>query len=70
MLAKCKRCNKMHWNLYFCNYCARVICIKCLKASKHINDKAIYKINICKDCWTKAELRKKYKRNEYIHSIE
>ncbi len=69
MLVKCERCSKKTPKIELCNYCNRHVCLRCVKASKRTKRRDVFRIIICKDCWTNTETRKKYKRSEPIYYI-
>lgn len=57
----CQRCNKTAHELEKCGYCGveKWICTRCIKSS-HTGREKHRKI-ICKDCWSSAKKRNKYK---------
>jgi len=59
---KCQRCGKEAHSLEPCDYCNRVVCRACIKSTRTVA-KTIRRV-ICKDCWTKLPLRKKFKSEQ------
>lgn len=59
MLQTCERCKRQIPKAEKCNYCARLLCESCTKSSKRASKTR--KLFICKDCWCRMELRKKFK---------
>lgn len=66
MLVKCQRTGEKTAKPSQCNYCGRFIALKSVKSSKRVSRKDILTITICKDCWGKMEIRKKYRNNEVV----
>ena len=57
---KCDRCGADSQYLEYCDFCKRKCCMKCVKSSKRASK--IRRAVICKDCWGKSDLRRKYKQ--------
>ena len=55
----CIRCGKQTAKVMNCSYCNKQLCYACIKSSKRI--KKIKRYNICKDCWGKMPVRRKFK---------
>jgi len=55
----CERCSKEIHKREKCDYCNRTICNSCVKSSRRVSK--IHRTVICKDCWGKIPMRKKYK---------
>ncbi len=55
----CERCSD---NVHFvekCEYCGKMVCVNCEKSAKRL--KKVTRLVICKDCWGKLSVRKKFK---------
>ncbi|NYZ74734.1 hypothetical protein H0O03_00520 [Candidatus Micrarchaeota archaeon] len=59
---KCQRCGKEAHMVEPCDYCNRIACRSCIKSTRTVA-KTIRRA-ICKDCWTKIPLRKKFKSEQ------
>lgn len=55
----CERCGKQTAKLDRCSYCGRLLCVACIKSAKRV--RKITRLYICKDCWGKISVRKKFK---------
>ncbi len=59
MLQTCERCKRQVPKADICNYCSRLMCESCKKSSRRAGRNK--KLFICKDCWSKMPLRRKFK---------
>ncbi len=62
MALTCERCKAEVYKLERCDYCGRSICFDCVKSSERVTKTS--RLVICKDCWSKTELRSMFK-NRY-----
>ncbi|MGC8572077.1 MAG: hypothetical protein ACP5RI_01810 [Candidatus Micrarchaeia archaeon] len=68
MVMFCERCKREVHEIETCNYCNRKVCHACVKASQR-KSKTI-RLVICKDCWTKMNLRSMYKNKQTPETME
>jgi late competence protein required for DNA uptake (superfamily II DNA/RNA helicase) len=58
----CSRCGTKTAKLEECGSCGRMLCRNCIKSSRRSGKTE--KVYICKDCWSKMEARKQFKKTE------
>lgn len=58
----CIRCGEKKAKFESCGYCGRKLCVACIKSCR--KPTRTERLCICKDCWSKMDLRRKYKAVE------